>query len=157
MRKSIVTEGPTRAPAPEEVSCLDLASLARVEVTSEEPSHPVEAALLPGVQSGWRAAAPGKQTVRLLFDSPQQLRRIRLRFEEPTMERSQEFVLRWSVDGTAFRDVVRQQWNFSPAGATTETEEYQVDLHNVAVLELTIMPDLDGGEARATLAELRLA
>ena len=57
--------------------------LAEVEITSEDAAHPIESALLPGSTSGWRAAEPGKQTIRLLFANPQRLRRIWLNFEEP--------------------------------------------------------------------------
>ena len=156
MRKNVVPAGSQAPPAPED-GWLDLERLARVEVTSEEAAHPVESALLPGGGSGWRAANPGQQRVRLLFDAPQPLRRIRLLFVEPAAERRQEFVLRWSADGETFREIVRQQWNFSPTGATAEEEDYGVDLPGVAVLELEIVPDVSGGAARASLAELRLA
>jgi outer membrane receptor protein involved in Fe transport len=38
------------------------------------------------------------------------------------------------------KKIVRQQWNFSPAGSTTEIEDYAVDLDGVSVLELAIQP-----------------
>ena len=78
------------------------------------PENPIESALLPGGTSGWRASGPGEQTIRLLFTQPQTVRRILLEFVEPAVERTQEFVLRWSLDGRTLHDVVRQQWNFSP-------------------------------------------
>src|SRR4029453_12314621 len=77
---------------------LNLEGLAQVEVTSEDPSHPVESALLPCAESGWRAAQPGKQTIRLIFDRPQTLHRISLLFMEPEVARTQEFVISWSPD-----------------------------------------------------------
>ena len=40
---------------------LDLAQLAQVEITSEDPAFPIEAALIPGTHPGWRAAHPGAQ------------------------------------------------------------------------------------------------
>jgi hypothetical protein len=114
--------------------------------------------LLPGPTSGWRAAGSGKQTIRLLFSSPQRLRRIRLDFVEPRTARTQEYVLRWSGDGgKSFSEIVRQQWNFSPQGATSETEDHHVELPSVAVLELHIIPDTGGGNAIASLAQLRIA
>jgi hypothetical protein len=137
---------------------LDLESLAEVEVTSEDSAHPIEAALLPGHGSGWRAAAPGKQTIRLLFTRPQRLQRICLSYVEPVTRRTQEYVLRWSGDGgQSYREIVRQQWNFSPEGATSETEDHLVDLPAVTALELSIIPDISGGNARASVARLRLA
>jgi hypothetical protein len=52
---------------------------------------------------------------------------------------------------------VRQQYNFSPAGATRESEDYEVALDGVTALELVITPDVSGGPARASLEWLRLA
>jgi hypothetical protein len=135
-----------------------LDGLAEVEITSEDAAHSIESALLPGRASGWRAAAPGKQTIRLLFTHPQRLQRIWLNFVEPLTERTQEYVLRWSPDGgQSFREIVRQQWNFSPQGATCETEDHHVELPAVTVLELNIIPDTRGENAFASLAQLRLA
>jgi hypothetical protein len=51
-----------------EPAWLDLDSLATVEVTSESKDHPVEFALLVRGVGGWRAAQPGSQIIRLLFD-----------------------------------------------------------------------------------------
>jgi len=157
MRKRIVTPAQQKTAAPDP-GWLNLEGLVEVEITSEDAAHPIESALLPGQSSGWRAVSPGKQTIRLLFDSPQQLRRIWLNFQEPTVERTQEYLLRWSSDGgQSFREIVRQQWNFSPQGATSETEDLQVNLEGVTVLELSIIPDTGGKDACASLAQLRLA
>jgi hypothetical protein len=137
---------------------LDLANLATVEITSEDEAHPVDCALHLGDARGWRAAEPGTQIIRFLFDQPQKLKRIWLVFEETESQRTQEFTLKWSPDhGHSFREIVRQQWNFSPPGTVRETEDYTVDLSDVTVLELEIVPDKSGGEARASLASLRLA
>lgn len=156
MRKRPISPPPD-GPPPRDGDWLELERLATVEVSSEDPGHPVEGALLGG-PAGWRAAAPGPQTIRLVFDEPLALRLVRLRFEEPHAERTQEFVLRWSADGgRSFREVVRQQYGFSPGGATREVEEYRVELSGVAALELAIVPDLRGGGAVASLAEWRLA
>jgi len=136
---------------------LDLDVLADVELTSEDAAHPVEAALVSGDGSGWRASEPGTQRIRLVFHRPQRLRRIRLRFDEADTERTQEFTLRWSPDGgRTFRDVVRQQYTFSPAGATSEVEDLNVDLAAVTALELMIIPD-QHGRGYASLAEWRVA
>jgi len=157
MRKRIIPSVQKDTPPPGE-DWLDLEHLAQVEITSEDAAHPIESALLPGRGSGWRAAGPGEQTVRLLFTHPQRLRRIWLQFVEPVTERTQEFILRWSPDGgQSFREIVRQQWNFSPQGATCETEDHRVDLSGVTVLELSIIPDISRGDARASLKQLRLA
>lgn len=66
------------------------------------------------------------------------------------MERTQEFTIRWfDAGGGEWSEVVRQQWNFSPADSTCEIEDYQVNLDRVAALELSIKPDVARGEARA--------
>ena len=157
MRKKVIPSVQKDIPPPGE-DWLDLERLAQVEITSEDAAHPIESALLPDRGTGWRAANPGEQTIRLLFEHPQRLRRIWLQFVEPVTERTQEFVLRWSPDGgQSFREIVRQQWNFSPQGATCETEDHRVDLSGVTVLELSIIPDISRGDARASLKQLRLA
>ena len=156
MRKRIINPLP-QSPLPEDEAWLDLEEIAQVEITSEESRRPVEGALLPGSNSGWRAAHPGEQTLRLVFDEPMRIRRINLVFIETERERTQEFVLRWSPDGgRSFREIVRQQWNFSPPHTTRELEEYRVELAGVTMLELSIVPDKSGGEARASLEQLRL-
>jgi len=115
-------------------------------------------ALIPSAGSGWRAAQAGEQTIRLLFDDLQNVRRIQLLFREDQQARTQEFVLRWSPDGgQSYREIVRQQYNFSPPGVTREFEDYTVDLAGVTALELIIVPDLGGGDARASVAQLRIA
>jgi hypothetical protein len=58
--------------------------------------------------------------------------------------------------GSSFREIVRQQWNFSPPQTIREVEEYQVELFNVTALELTTVPNTSGGTARASLKKLRL-
>jgi hypothetical protein len=137
---------------------LDVERAAVVEVTSEAKDYPVESAFIPGDARGWRAAGPGSQTIRLVFDQPQKLRRISLVFEENETARTQEFVLRWSPDGgTSIREIVRQQWNFGPPESVREVEEYQVELSNVTVLELVINPNIGGGVAHASLKNLRLS
>src|ERR1700737_2909980 len=114
MRKRLITPIPQAAP-PRDEGWLDLERVARVEVTSEEKGYPVESALVSGKTQGWRAADSGSQTIRLVFDVPQRIRRIWLVFEETVAERTQEFVLRWFSDGGhSFREIMRQQWNFSP-------------------------------------------
>jgi hypothetical protein len=157
MRKRLITPTPDAATLHDE-GWLDLDRVAVVEVTSEEKEYPVEAALVAGEMRGWRAADSGTQTIRLIFDKPQRLTRIALVFEETETERTQEFVLQWSPDdGSSFREIVRQQWNFNLPNSMRESEEYQVGLSNVTVLELVIVPDISRGSARASLKSLRLS
>jgi hypothetical protein len=156
MRKRIIGHGPREVKAVP--VWLDLERLAEVEITSEDAGYPIESALIPGTGSGWRAAAPGEQTIRLLFAEPLRLRLIHLAFHEEKQERTQEFVLGWSADGgRSYREILRQQYNFSPPEAGREVEDFNLDLDGVTALELKIVPDISGGGARASLAQLRLA
>jgi hypothetical protein len=157
MRKRLLT--PTsQDPRPRDEGWLDLDLAASVEVTSEEKDYGIDGALVLGETQGWRAAGPGTQAVRLLFDHPQKLSRISLVFEETETARTQEFVLRWSADdGHSFREIVRQQWNFSPPDTASEVEDYHVELSNVTALELVIVPDISRGAARASLKSLRVS
>jgi len=157
MRKRIISQDPHNVLV-SDPSWLDLQHLARVELTSEDAAYPIEAALIPGAGAGWRAAQAGEQTIRLLFDELQRVRRIQLLFHEDQRARTQEFVLQWLPDGgQSYRQIVRQQYNFSPPGMTREFEDYGVDLVGVTVLELRIVPDITGGDTRASIVQLRIA
>jgi hypothetical protein len=137
---------------------LNLERLAEVEVSSESAEHPIESALIRSGGRGWRAGEPGAQTIRIIFDHPVRLGRIRLKFDEHEQPRTQEFVLRWLPMGeNTFREIVRQQYTFSPAGTNQEIEDYRVDLNDVSALELKIIPNISGGEAYASLAEMSLS
>ncbi len=157
MRKKIVPA--EQAPgSPPEGDWLDLGAIAEVEITSENPEHPIESALIPGQASGWRAGAPGKQKIRLLFAPAHKITRIQLHFKESSVERTQQYVLQWSPQpDQASREIVRQQWNFSPNGTTVEIEDHQVDLPPIAVLELIIDPDLGDATVYASLESMRIA
>jgi hypothetical protein len=159
MRKSIIN------PVDENTSSfkfnyLDLEHLAQVEFTSESMEHPVESALLltsdPGM--GWQAASAGEQTILIVFDRPCTIQHIVVEFEELERSRTQEFVLLWLMDTeSAYREILRQQFHFSPPDTTRQFEDYEVTLTLVKALELRIIPDMSGGEVRATLKQLRLA
>jgi len=156
MRKKIISSVSQEEIYPDQ-DWLNMEEIASVEITSEDSSHPIESALLSGCTSGWLAASPGEQTIRLIFDQPQRLQRIWLNFIETQQVRTHEYVLRWSADGQTFQEIVRQQWNFSPAGDTNEVGDYHVELQEVTVLELNINPDISGGNGLASLAKLKLA
>lgn len=114
--------------SPRALSCshrrgLDLEKIASVEVTSEDNALPTDAALSLKDTQGWRAAEPGAQTIRLIFDQPQSIKQLSLVFVEKETQRTQEFTLRSSSDsGRSFQEIERQQWNFSQPDATRETE-----------------------------------
>ncbi|HEY0874918.1 MAG TPA: hypothetical protein VGD94_15705 [Vicinamibacterales bacterium] len=127
-----------------------------VELTSEHPDYPIEGALVGDERQPWRADAPGPQTIRLSWPTPIAVRRLRLVFEEHGHARTQEFVLRAHTRDGA-REIVRQQFTFSPSGTIVEREEYATNLEGVTCLELAIVPAIDGSSAVATLREWRVA
>ena len=153
MRKRIHSESTSLHDA-EPQTWLNLEQLAQIEITSEHPDHPIESALLPNLGRGWIARQTGTQTLRMLFDEPQELRHIRLKFAVEEA-RTQEFVLRWSTgQEQPKREILRQQFNF--AGASQEVEDYEVRLERVKILEIEINPSISGGEFFVCLSELRL-
>jgi len=158
MRKRIVGSHSVQSHGDSDEGWLGLDQIATVEVTSEDPSFPIESAFVPNCGPGWRASQKGEQQIRIIFDEPMSLHRIHLRFDEAESERIQEFTLRWSsAAGTPPKEIVRQQWNFSPAGSTTEVEDYSINLNAVSILELAIQPDLGQHAAVASLAACRLS
>jgi hypothetical protein len=58
---------------------------------------------------------------------------------------------------STWREVVRQQYNVNPPDRSREPEDHAVDLDGLTMLNLSIAPNISGGEARASLAQLRLA
>lgn len=156
MRKQIIV--PTRQiVSPEKQNWLNLEQLAQIELTSEAGIHPIESAFTTNESQGWQAAQSGKQTIRLVFDEPQNIRRIKLMFREKEQERTQEFLVRWlSADSLSYQEVVRQQYNFSPPDTIQEVEDYAVNLHGMIALELSINPDINNPGAFASLAQLQL-
>jgi len=159
LRKVLVSQSDGKK-LPESGEWLDIEKIAVAEISSEDSAFPIDHALGKTGTGGWRASAPGPQRIRLLFDEPQNLRRIQLQFVDKESERSQEFAL-LAVIGDEQREVARQQWNFSPNGATEELEDYRVELDGVTALELRIDPDRshDPRQSRhkASLERLRLA
>jgi hypothetical protein len=158
VRKRIVGSVQTVAGQPLGAHWMDLGQIATVEVTSEDPKFPIESVFTTDGGPGWRASQKGAQQIRLIFDQVLPVRRIQLHFPEPERDRLQEFTVRWlAADSGQPKEIVRQQWNFNPAGSTSELEDYEVNLEGVSALELVIKPDVTNNEALATLAAWRVA
>lgn len=139
---------------------LAVAELARVQVSSELAEHPVEHAFDgrrgPG-GSRWVAETPGEQTLVLVFDAPQAVRTVALEIEEKEESRTQELQLAVSRDGgKSYQEIVRQEFNFAPSGATFEREEWQVGGEPVTHLRLQIKPDKGSSRRRVSLTSLVL-
>jgi hypothetical protein len=137
---------------------LNLAKVARIHATSEAEDHPLRHALDTAPGTEWRASHPGPQIIRIRFHTARHLQRIRIVVVDAEQPRTQEFTLSWwSQRGERHQTVVRQQFNFSPRGATTQVENYEVDLPDAAVLELRVVPDMSGGSAVARISEFLVA
>jgi hypothetical protein len=157
MRKKILDQKEEKR-VHDQFDVLNVEHLAEVEVSSEDKDHPIEHALLPKHSHGWRAGEPGRQIVRLVFDDPQNVTRIYLHFFDPDIERTQEFVIRWADQRQAQpKEIVRQQWNFSPSGSTHDIEDYRVSLEGVSQIELEITPAIGRSDVYATLQQFYLA
>src|SRR4051794_4261491 len=157
LRKQIIGVPPTvTAPS---VGRIDVAAVATVLVTSENPNHPVDHAFDAHPGPGgtrWVAGEPGEQTLILAFDAPQSVRRVVLEIEEREVARTQELQLAVSGDGgETYWELVRQEYNFSPPGTTFEREDWEVAV-GVTHLRLVIKPDKGGKPCRATITSLNL-
>jgi hypothetical protein len=158
IRKQII--GPFAAPPAPTPGEIDVAAVATVLVTSEDTSHPVDHAFDnhggPG-GTRWIAGEPGEQTLILVFDAPQAIRRVALEVEEPGVARTQELQLAFSTDGgRTYREVLRQEYNFSPAGAMFEREDWTLNAEGVTHMRLVIRPDKGHKPCRATITSLLL-
>jgi hypothetical protein len=145
-------------PLDPEPNWIDVGVAAHVHASSEDATSPAVKAFSRSDSRGWRAAHPGVQVIDVHFRQPQDLTRIRLVFEEGREQRTQQFTICWSARrGERHGEVVRQQFNFSPDGATREVEDYRVELQGVETLQIRITPDIGGRSAFASLAECRVA
>lgn len=159
LRKHLLHEQPT-APARDSQEEKDIAALATVFVTSEDPEHPIDHAFDrqrgPG-GSRWVAGGPGEQRLVVAFDTPQTLRTVCVEIEEQHVNRHQELLLSVSSDGGQhYRELVRQEYYFSPPGTTFEREEWSVTVAGITHLQLAIKPDKGGQPCLATLTALVL-
>jgi len=156
MRKSVGSIENNTLESPS-AAWMDLDAVASATMTSEDEGHPLERAITAGAAGGWKASTPGVQVIRFTFDTPKNVKRVRLIFKEEAKERSQEFALVAILLPEVRKEIVRQQWGFSLSGSTTEVEDYTVDLSDVVALELTIDPGRDDKTVFATLESIQVA
>jgi hypothetical protein len=139
---------------------ISIADTATVLVTSELPDHPIDhicdGQRGPG-STRWIAGQAGDQTVILAFDAARNINTVGLEIEEREVSRTQELTLATSRDGgQTYREVLRQEFNFSPSGTTFEHEEWRVAAEGVTNLRVWIRPDKGGKPCRATMTSLVL-
>ena len=139
---------------------ISIADTATVLVTSELPDHPIDhicdGQRGPG-STRWVAEQSGDQTVVLAFDTAQNIDTVSLEIEETEISRTQELTLATSRDGgETYREVLRQEFNFSPSGTTFEHEEWRLAAEGITNLRVWIRPDKGGKPCRASMTSLVL-
>src|ERR1700732_3383118 len=156
-KRPLETDATTNARAAGEI---DIAGCATISYSAEDPAHPVEH-MLDG-RSGpeatrWMSARPDTtEHIVIEFDRPQTISRILYEVEETMRERTQEVRVEVSEDrGQSYRQILVQEYNFSPGGATYQREEQRFNLLQVTHLRFTIVPN-KSGSGTATLTALRL-
>ena len=136
---------------PPDIEWLDLDAVADVIITARGER-------LSRARSMWSADCPGEQMIEIRFHHPMVVRRLRVVATEPEASRTQEMTV-WAClhCGERHREVLRQQFNFSPDGATEEIEDYVFEFDDVSALQLRIVPSVEGRPATAHVRELRVA
>ena len=140
------------APSPAgKVPWLDIRAVADVTMT-------VGGRRVAPAPSAWTADTPGEQLIDVRFQHPTAVRRIRLVSSETEHSRTQEMTI-WAslLRGERHREVLRQQFNFTPHGATLQVEDYGLELNDVSSIQVRIVPSIDGAPAIACVKELQIA
>jgi hypothetical protein len=139
---------------------IDIAGCATIAYSSENPAYPVEHMLDgrsgPGAPR-WISARPDAiEHIVVEFDQPQAISRLVYEVEEAMRERTQEVRVEVSEDGgRTYRQILVQEYTFSPRGATYQREDQRFNLPQTSRLRLTIVPNKNGS-GTATLTTLRL-
>ena len=161
LRKRIATQ-PEEVKNQKEWRILDLLNNAEVIITSEAESHPVDN-LVDGSRgrgsSQWIAGISGPQVLIFNFDTPQHITEIVYEIEETKDTRTQEILLEASSDaGEKYRELVRQEYNFSPSGSTFQKEIVTVNIPGITNIKMTIKPDKGNAafNAKMNYIEFRL-
>jgi len=146
--------------SPERPGEIDIASHATLAYSSEDPNHPLEHLIDRHFGRGATRWASARQDatehIMLEFDHSQPISRLVYEVEERWQERTQEVRVEVSTDhGRTYRQVLVQEYTFSPQGSTFQHEDLRLDLREITHLKLTIVPN-KGGSGAASLTSLRL-
>jgi hypothetical protein len=158
LRKRLANEH--GSPSPESQGEIDIASHATLTYSSEDPNHPLEHLIDGHCGRGatrWASArSNATEQIVLEFDQPQRISRLVYEVEECSQPRTQQVRLEVSSDcGRAYRQILAQDYTFSPQGATFQHEDLRLELPPITHLSLTVVPNKDGSGV-ATLTTLRL-
>jgi hypothetical protein len=149
-----------RSTFPESSGEIDIAKHAMLGYSSEDPHHPLDHLIDGRCGRGgtrWASARPNAtELIVLEFDRPQRISHLVYEVEECRQARTQEVRVEVSADGgRTYRQVLAQDYTFSPQGATFQHEDLRLDLAALTHLSLTIVPNKDGSGI-ASLTSLRL-
>ena len=156
-KRRLEDDAATSARAADEI---DIAGCATIAYSSEHPGYPIEHMLDgrsgPGA-TRWISARPDTiEHIVVEFDRPQPISRLVYEVEEAMRERTQEVRVEVSEDGgRTYRQILVQEYTFSPGGATYQREDQRFNLPQTSRLRLTIVPNKNGS-GTATLTLLRL-
>jgi hypothetical protein len=161
LRKNILKQDRSETVPPAmSATMISIPDVASVLVSSEDSLHPIDHVFDDHNGPGgtrWIAGEVGEQTIIVAFDRPLRLQKVNLEIEEPEMSRTQELSLGISDDGgQRYKEVLRQEYNFSPPDATFEREWWAVPVENMTHLRLIIKPDKGNKHSRATVTSLKL-
>ena len=139
---------------------IDIARCATIAYSSEDPDNPVEHVLDgnsgPGATRWMSAHSEAVEQIVLEFDEPQTISRLVYEVEEAIRARTQEVRIEVSEDeGRTYRQILVQEYNFSPQGTTYQREEQRLNVEKVTHLRLTIVPNKNG-TGTASLIAFRL-
>jgi hypothetical protein len=143
-----------------DVGRLPLGALAEVRASSEDKDHAIVLAFDDGDGPGstfWKAGDPGEQTITVAFREACRLSKVSIQVEEREVTRTQEVQLAVSTDGgLTYRELLRQEFTFSPNGATWEEERWTVPDDRLTHVRLVIKPDKGRRDMYATLTSFGL-
>ncbi len=157
IRKRKITE---RGEARDSTGAVDLAGCATIAYTSEDSAHPIDALFddSGGPDGTFWASERANVTEQIIveFDRPRSISRLVYEVAEARVERTQEIRLAVSSDeGRTFRQVLVQEYSFSPRGATFQREEVRLGASDVTHLRFTVVPN-KSGSGKATLTSVQL-
>jgi hypothetical protein len=96
--------------------------------------------------------------IEIRFHHPTSVSRLRVVSSEVEQLRTHEMTMWASVHrGARHREVLRQQFTFSPNGATEKSKKYTLQLEDMSTIQLRIVQSIDGRPAVARVSELRVA
>lgn len=135
----------------EQIEWLNLDEVAEVTIVSGGRRMPRSSGV-------WSINAPGEQIIEIRFHEPTSVSHLRFISSEFEQARTQETTIWASLNrGEQHREVTRQQFNFSPYGATEEIEEYSPWLEAVSAIQLRVVPSIDGRLAVARIGGVWVA